>query len=154
MGSTTEQFITQATQYPDYLVLGVLFVIFALYGFVRGTKAGSELALSLPVAAFIYSIIPFQLEWGSPAIFSVLTLLSAWVLARETSGLDDDSDMHKVVLSAAGSVGLLLVISVTVVDFSELYTFGAPLIGILHNAQYIFYIAVASLVAIALSRKI
>ena len=154
MGSTTEQLITQATQYPDYVVLGALFVFFALYGFIRGTKAGSELALSLPVAAFIYILIPFNLGWGEPAVFAVLTFLSSWVLKRETSGLDDDNDLHKVVLSAAGAVGLLLVISVQMIDFTGLYTFGAPIAGILANTLYVFYIAVASFVAIAASRKV
>lgn len=154
MGETTGQLITQATQYPDYIVIGVVFALFAFYGFVRGTKAISELALALPVAAFVYALIPYNLSWGAPAVFGVLTVVAVWVLARDTSGLDDDSDLHKVALGALGSTGLLLVISATVVDFTSLYIFGATVAGILADASYVFYITVASLVAIALSRKI
>ncbi len=154
MGDTTEQLITQATQYPDYIVVGVVFALFTFYGFVRGTKAISELALALPVAAFVYTLIPYNLSWGAPAVFGVLAVVAVWVLARDTSGLDDDSDLHKVALSAVGSTGLLLVISATMVDFTGLYTFGSPIAGILIDTTYIFYITVASLVAVALSRKV
>jgi len=154
MGETTEQLITQATQYPDYIVVGAVFGLFALYGFVRGTKAISEFALALLVATFVYTLIPYDLSWGDPAIFVVLSVLSAWVLARDTSGLDDDSDLHKVVMAAAGATGLLLVISVSGVDFNSLYTFGSPIEGILADPTHKFYIVVASLIAIALSRKV
>ncbi len=154
MGETTEQLITQATQYPDYVVIVAIFALFALYGFVRGTKAISELALSLIVAAFVYMLIPYDLSWSDPAIFVVLSLLSAWVLARDTSGLDDDSDAHKVAMAAAGATGLLLVISADMVDFTSLYIFGSPIAGILADISYKFYIVVGSLMAIALSRKV
>jgi len=154
MGSTTESLITQATQYPDYIIIGCIFIVFALYGFVRGTKAISEFALALLVAVFAYTLIPYELSWGDPAIFVVLSVLSAWVLARDTSGLDDDNDLHKVIMAAAGATGILLVISAGMVDFTGLYTFGSTIAGILANTSYKFYITVASLVLIALSRKV
>ncbi len=154
MGSTTEQLINQAVQYPDYMVIMALFAAFALYGFIRGTKAISECALALIVAAFVYTLIPYDISWSDPAVFAVITLLSIWVLARDTSGLDDDNDMHKVLMGAFGATGLLLVISATIVDFTVLYSFGNPIAGILSNEKYIFYITVASLVSVALSRKV
>ena len=154
MGSTTEQLLTQATQYPDYIVISVFFALFVLYGFVRGTKAITELALALLVAAFVYKAIPYQFSWGEPAVFLVVVLLAIWVLTRETSGLDDSKNMLKVVMGAFGATGILLVISATVVDFSSLYTFGNPVAYILADISYRFYILVASLVAIALARKV
>jgi len=154
MGETTEQLITQATQYPDYVVVGAIFGLFALYGFVRGTKAISEFAIALLVVVFVYILIPFDLSWSDPAIFVVLSILSAWVLARDTSGLDDDSDIHKVAMAAAGATGILLVISAGMVDFTGIYTFGTPIAGILADASYKFYITVVSLILIALSRKV
>jgi len=135
-------------------VVGAIFAAFALYGFVRGTKAISEFAIALLVVVFVYALIPFDLSWSDPVIFIVLAVLSAWVLARDTSGLDDDNDLHKVVMAGAGATGLLLVISDGMVDFTGLYTFGSPIAGYLADASYKFYITVASLILIALSRKV
>jgi hypothetical protein len=154
MGTTTEQLITQATQYPDYILVVAVFVAIAFYGFIRGTKALSELSLSLPLAAFVYTLIPYNLSWGAPAVFAALVVAAMWVLARYTSGLDDNTDWHKIALSAAGATGLLLVISATIVDFTSLYSFGNPIVEILKDSKYVFYITVGSLVAVAFSRKV
>lgn len=154
MGDTTQQLVETAISYPDYLVIVVVFLVFAGYGFARGTKAVSELAVALPVAAFVFALMPFDLGWAESALFGVLAIVSAWVLARDTSGLDDDSDLHKIAMSALGATGLLLVISAGIVDFTPLYTFGNPIVGILVDDTYKFYIAAASLILIAFSRKV
>ncbi len=154
MGETTEQLLSQAANYPDYIVIGMVFVLLALYGFVRGTKALSELAISLPIAAFVYSIFPYDLGWGEPAMFAIITIAIIWVVARYTSGLDDNKDFRKIAFAALGATLMLLVISFGTVDFTSLYNFGAKVSDTLAIATYKFYIIVAALIAIALSRKI
>jgi hypothetical protein len=154
MDATTSTLAAQVSSYPDVVFLIALFIVFILYGLLRGVKASSELALAIPIAAFVYSVMPYSLGWGEPAIFGLITLVSAWVLARDTSGLDDSREFFKVALASAGSVGLLLVISAGIVDFSTLYTFGTKTLELLASAQYKFYITAVSLIAIALSRKV
>jgi len=154
MGTTTESLISQASAYPDLIFIALLFGVFMLYGLFRGVKALSELALALPIAAFIYALFPYELGWGEPALFGLITMASAWVLDRDTSGLDDGREFGKVALAAAAAAALLVVISAGTIDFSSLYVFGQQVAGILANATYKFYIAAGGLVAVALSRKV
>ncbi len=154
MDATTSTLASQVSSYPDVVFLIALFIVFLLYGLLRGVKASSELALAIPIAAFVYALVPYDLGWGEPALFGIITIVSAWVLARDTSGLDDSREFFKIVLASAGSVGLLLVISSNIVDFSTLYTFGTKTQELLSVDKYKFYIATTSLIAVALSRKV
>ncbi len=154
METTTDQLIAQVANYPDYILIGSVFAILVFYGFVRGTKAISELAIAIPVAAFVFMLVPYNLSWGEPVIFAALVGASIWILARDTSGLDDDKDLYKVAMSALGATGLLLVIAFSIVDFSSIYTFGEQVTNILTDSSYKFYITATALVAIALSRKV
>lgn len=154
MGSTTEQLVTQAMHYPDYLIIGVAFLIFAAYGFVRGTKALSELALAVPLGAFVFTLFPYSLGWGEPAVYGLLVVASLWVITRDTSGLDDNTDLVKVSAAAFGATALLLVVVLNKVDFTSLYTFGTQVTTFLADSTYTFYVAAAALIAVALSRKI
>ncbi|GEM_PF-4309711 len=154
MGETTEQLISQAVSYPDLVFLALLLGLFILYGLFRGIKALSEFALALPIAAFIYTMFPYDLGWGEPALFAIITIVSAWVIARDTSGLDDGRQFAKVALAALGAMLLLVVISAGTIDFTSIYTFSGKIAEILTSNTYKFYIASAGLVAVALSRKV
>lgn len=154
MGTTTESLISQASNYPDIVFIALLFGAFVLYGLLRGVKALSEFALAIPIAAFIYTLFPYELDWKEPALFGAIVLVSAWVLARDTSGLDDSKSFIKIALAAAGAAALLVVISAGTIDFTSLYVFGPQVTAILAIAKYKFYIAAAGLITIALSRKV
>ncbi len=152
--TTTGGIIAQVSNYPDVLVIGLLLIAFVIYGFMRGVKALSELALAIPIAAFVYTIFPYKLGWGEPALFAIITVVSAWVLNRDTSGLSDNREIFKILLASSGATALVVVISAGIIDFSTLYTFGPKVTSILASATYKFYITAVSLVAIALSRKV
>lgn len=154
MEIATGQLIQQVVNYHDFILIAALIIIFASYGFLRGAKAISELAIAIPVAAFVFMLVPYKFSWGEPIIFAVLVVASIWVLARDTSGLDDSKNLYKVVMSALGATGLLLVIAFSTVDFSSLYIFGEGVTNILTDNTYKFYITIVSLVMIALSRKV
>ena len=152
--STTGGLISQVSNYPDVLVIGLLLIAFVIYGFMRGVKALSELALAIPIAAFVYTIFPYELGWGEPALFAIITIASAWVLNRDTSGLSDSKEFFKIMLAASGATALIVVVSAGMVDLSALYTFGPKVTAILASAKYKFYITAAALTSIALSRKV
>lgn len=154
MGTTTEQLINQAIQYPDYVIVAVAFLLFATYGFIRGTKPLSEFALALPLAAFVHALFPYNLGWGEPALYGALVVASTWVIARDTSGLDDNKDFFQVALAALGATIILSIIVNTTIDFTSLYIFGPRFTTFFANAQYTFMALVAGLAAISLSRKV
>lgn len=143
----------------DVAVIILMIAIFILYAVIRGTGLLHLLALSLPIAGFLYLVFPFKdtvislfpeylSSWGLLLIFLVFVLFALWALYRIIGPANGGKRAFQVVVTAVVLTLMIVFFSYHVVSLENLYNFGESFDAFFSSSTNFFWALTLALVAL------
>ena len=147
----------------DWVIITAVMILVALESFRAGTTRAAVLALSLPIALYMYEslakayfiaplIQKITMPYGKAAVFGVLFVAVFFFVTRIVSSFDIGSGAVPAVFSAVSSVILLLLVWVQIPALQEVWKFG-PALDTAFGDPFRFFWALGALGLLAFARS-
>jgi len=142
------------TPAADFAVVGILVALFILYAFWQGTGLLITIALSLPIAGFLFLIFPYktQLEmltpWAPLLLFIGLVVAALWVLQKTIGTASGSSRALHIVTTAITLTLLLITFSYHIVPIENIYNFGSTFDSLFAPATNFFWVVALAILAL------
>lgn len=138
-------------------IVGIMLAASILYALWRGTALLAVLTVALPIAAFLYTVFPYDGiiravfgSWTPLAAFLGLLALATWVVTQTLgSGFGGSRPMHILAVSVALTLSIV-VIAHQILGLGELFGFNASLESFFSAPASLFWIIALGLVALFL----
>lgn len=143
----------------DVAVVILMIAIFILYAVIRGTGLLHLIALSLPIAGFLYSVFPYKdavlsfvpeyLDpWGLVLVFVVFVLFALWSLYRIIGPANGGKGALQVVVTAVVLTLMIIFFSYHVISLENLYNFGESFDSFFSSTTNFFWALALALLAL------
>lgn len=148
-----EQFIQLGTA-ADIVVFGTLVGLFVVYAVWQHTGLLLSLALSLPIAGFLFLLFPYRLAldafspWAPLGLFALFVLCTLWVFQRTVGIASGSGRPLHIVTTALALAVLLIAFSYHVVPLNGLYDFGSTFDSFFGSTTGFFWIVTLAMLAL------
>lgn len=143
----------------DFALAASLIAVFVLYGAFRSTGMLLSIALSMPIAGFLFVIFPYHTEivsfmpaafelWVPILLFGLFLLLTLWILQR-TVGIASGSEhaLH-IVTTALALTAIIIAFLYHIVPLEEIHDFGSTFDMLFASTTNFFWIVILALLAL------
>lgn len=148
-----EQFLNISST-ADVAILGILIALFIIYAVWQSTGLLLSLALSLPIAGFLFTAFPYHSEltsiapWSPLVLFALLVLLTLWIFQRTVGIASGSGRPIHIVTTAIALAVLLISFSYHVVPLEGIYDFGSTFDSFFGSTTYFFWIVALAMLAL------
>lgn len=142
----------------DFALAASLIAVFILYGAFRSTGMLLSIALSMPIAGFLFVIFPYHSEiaslipvlgaWSSLLLFGLFVLLTLWILQRTVGIASGSEHTVHIVTTAFALTAIIIAFLYHIVPLEEIHDFGLTFNMLFASTTNFFWIVILALLAL------